>query len=71
MACIVADYLGMETPCYFFYHHKAPYKDSAHFFYVDQLKNLVKKIGEQTGELNRAELEKYIAKGQKIVIICS
>ena len=66
MASIVNDYLGIETPCYFFYHPKAPYKESARSFYVDQLKNLAARIGKQVGTLKTDELEKYVEKGRKI-----
>lgn len=66
MASIVNDYLGLEKPCYFFYHPKAPYKDSSRLFYVDQLKNLAERLGRQVGALKGTELEKYMAKGQRI-----
>ena len=66
LASIVNDYLGLSTPCYFFYHPKAPYKESARSFYVDQLKNLATRISRKFGKLDPTELERYIEKGKEI-----
>lgn len=66
MASIVNDYLGLDQSCYFFYHPKAPYKESSRQFFLDQSKNLAENLGRQVGDLNTKELTKYIAKGQKI-----
>jgi benzoyl-CoA reductase/2-hydroxyglutaryl-CoA dehydratase subunit BcrC/BadD/HgdB len=66
LTSIVTDYLGLEKPCYFFYHPKQPYKDSARSYYRDHLKYLVSRLENQWGPLDRTELRKRIKQGQEV-----
>ncbi|MFH1480649.1 MAG: 2-hydroxyacyl-CoA dehydratase family protein [Pseudomonadota bacterium] len=66
LASIVYDYLGVNKPCYFFYHPKAPYKDSAREYYMEQLKALTSRLEKQLGPLDPLELIKRIKQGDQI-----
>jgi len=66
LASIVYDYLGLDKPCYFFYHPKQPYKDAARVYYRDQLKSLVARLERQFGPLDHAELRRRVAQGQEL-----
>jgi benzoyl-CoA reductase/2-hydroxyglutaryl-CoA dehydratase subunit BcrC/BadD/HgdB len=66
LASIVYDYLGMEKPCYFFYHPKASSRDSSRAFYQEQLTGLISRLEEQLGPLDKSELEKRVHQGQQI-----
>lgn len=69
MASIVNDYLGLDKPCYFFYHPKAPYSGPSRKFYEDQVKELADRIGLQLGPLDLKELGGYREKGEKISLL--
>ncbi|RJR35502.1 MAG: 2-hydroxyacyl-CoA dehydratase [Desulfobacteraceae bacterium] len=66
MASIVHDYLGVEKPCYFFYHPKAPYRDSSRQFYLYELQELIRNLEERFGAMNPADLKKSIDKGREV-----
>jgi benzoyl-CoA reductase/2-hydroxyglutaryl-CoA dehydratase subunit BcrC/BadD/HgdB len=69
LASIVYDYLGLEKRCYFFYHPKAPYRESSRIYYVQELKNLAERLGEQLGPLDLSELKRCVNQGQQIASI--
>lgn len=69
LSSIVYDYIGIEKPCYFFYHPKAPYRDSSRLYYLEQLKALVSQIEKQLGPLSLSGLEQSIAQGQQVASI--
>lgn len=69
MASIVNDYLGLEKPCYFFYHPKAPYRNSSRTYYIEQLKDLVLRLERQLGPLDRAELKRRVQQGQEMAAL--
>ena len=66
LASIVNDYLGLDKPCYFFYHPKAPYKASSRQYYVEQLKALVSRLEKQLGPIEPANLKHRVGQGQKL-----
>ncbi|MFC1534513.1 2-hydroxyacyl-CoA dehydratase subunit D [Thermodesulfobacteriota bacterium] len=71
MASIVNDYLGLNKPCYFFYHPKAPYGESSRIFYKEQLKGLVSRLEEQLGPLDSSELKIRVEQGHRIAALLS
>ena len=66
LASIVNDYLGLEKPCYFFYHPKAPYRASSRDYYLQQLKGLASSLEKRWGPAGAGELEKRVRQGQQI-----
>ena len=66
MASVVHDYIGLDKPCYFFYHPKAPYGDSARDYYQRQVKALAQSLEEICGPIDPAELKHRVAQGQEI-----
>ena len=66
LASIVYDYLGLDKPCYFFYHPKAPYRQSSRVYYLRELKNLADRLGEQLGPLDPSELKRCVAQGREM-----
>ncbi len=66
MASIVHDYLGVEKPCHFFYHPKAPYRDSSRGFYRDELKQLVSSLQKQFGSMGPERLSRSMEKGREV-----
>lgn len=66
MASVVHDYIGLKKPCYFFYHPKAPYRDSAREYYLRQIKALAGSLEEICGPIDPAELKRRVAQGQEI-----
>jgi benzoyl-CoA reductase/2-hydroxyglutaryl-CoA dehydratase subunit BcrC/BadD/HgdB len=66
LASIVNDYLGLDKPCYFFYHPKAPYRPSSRVFYSRQLKDLVLNLEAQLGPMDPKELRARVEQGRKI-----
>ncbi len=66
MASVVHDYIGLDKPCYFFYHPKAPYRDSAREYYQRQVKALAQSLEEIYGPIDPTELQHRVAQGQKI-----
>jgi benzoyl-CoA reductase/2-hydroxyglutaryl-CoA dehydratase subunit BcrC/BadD/HgdB len=69
MASIVYDYLGLDKPCYFFYHPKAPYRQSSRDYYLQELKNLADRLGEQLGPLDPSELKRRVAQGREMASV--
>jgi benzoyl-CoA reductase/2-hydroxyglutaryl-CoA dehydratase subunit BcrC/BadD/HgdB len=66
LASIVKDYLGLEKPCYFFYHPKAPYRPSSRAYYLEQLKGLASFLEKRWGPVGSDELEKRVKQGQQL-----
>ena len=66
LASIVNDYLGMEKPCYFFYHPKAPFRDSSRIFYMEQLKGLAALLEKQLGPLDFFRLKQCVEQGRQV-----
>jgi benzoyl-CoA reductase/2-hydroxyglutaryl-CoA dehydratase subunit BcrC/BadD/HgdB len=66
LASIVNDYLGIEKPCYFFYHPKAPYKESSRWYYIKQLEDLALRLEKQFGPLNHHEFKKKVEQGEDL-----
>lgn len=69
LASIVNDYLGLDKPCYFFYHPKAPYRASSRQYYIEQLKALVSRLEKQLGPIDPAQLKHRVAQGQKLAAL--
>jgi benzoyl-CoA reductase/2-hydroxyglutaryl-CoA dehydratase subunit BcrC/BadD/HgdB len=66
LASIIRDYLGPDKPCYFFYNPKAPYRDSSHHYYVEELKGLVSRLEKQLGPLDLSELNRRTEQGERV-----
>jgi benzoyl-CoA reductase/2-hydroxyglutaryl-CoA dehydratase subunit BcrC/BadD/HgdB len=66
LASVVNDYIGLDKPCYFFYHPKAPYGPPARAYYVEQLKALAKALEPLTRPLDLAQLKRRVAQGQEV-----
>ena len=69
LASIVNDYLGLEKPCYFFYHPKAPYGISSRHYYIEQLRAFVSRLEKQLGPIEPAELKHRVAQGQEMAAL--
>ncbi|MGD9031380.1 MAG: 2-hydroxyacyl-CoA dehydratase family protein [Desulfobacteraceae bacterium] len=69
LASIVNDYLGLEKPCYFFYHPKAPYRTSSRQYYIEQLRSLVSRLEKQLGPIEPAQLKHRVGQGQKMAAL--
>jgi benzoyl-CoA reductase/2-hydroxyglutaryl-CoA dehydratase subunit BcrC/BadD/HgdB len=69
LASIVYDYLGLDKPCYFFYHPKAPYRRSSRVYFLEELKNLADRLGEQLGPLDPSDLKRCVGQGREIASI--
>lgn len=69
LASIVKDYLGLDKPCYFFYHPKAPYKASSREYYIEQLRALVSRLEKQLGPIEPAQLNRRMGQGQKLATL--
>ncbi|MCF8128024.1 MAG: 2-hydroxyacyl-CoA dehydratase family protein [Deltaproteobacteria bacterium] len=63
LASIVNDYLGLEIPCCFFYHPKAPFGKSTRNYYYNQLKSLAGVLEEHLGPLDLDELKRRVDQG--------
>lgn len=66
LASIVNDFLGLEKPCYFFYHPKAPYSDSSRRYYLGELKGLASSLEKRWGALDPSELRLAVEKGREL-----
>ncbi|PKN64048.1 MAG: hypothetical protein CVU57_16735 [Deltaproteobacteria bacterium HGW-Deltaproteobacteria-15] len=66
MASIVHDYLGVEKPCYFFYHPKAPYRDSSRKFYRHELKELITSLERQFGPMDPEGLKQSLERSREV-----
>ena len=69
LASIVYDYLGLDKPCYFFYHPKQPYKESSRTYYLENLKILVSLLEKQFGPLDHEELRRRVRQGQELAAL--
>ena len=65
LASIVNDYLGLDKDCYFFYHPKAPYKESSRRYYLEQLKGLVTRLEKRFGPMDPSFLKQKVEQGQQ------
>ncbi|MEW6665724.1 MAG: 2-hydroxyacyl-CoA dehydratase family protein [Thermodesulfobacteriota bacterium] len=66
LASIVHDYLGVQKPCYFFYHPKAPYSDASRRFYREELQDLVSRLERPLGPLDPSELKRRVEQGREM-----
>jgi benzoyl-CoA reductase/2-hydroxyglutaryl-CoA dehydratase subunit BcrC/BadD/HgdB len=66
LSSIVNDYLRTGKQCYFFYHPKAPYRESSHRFYIQELKALASHLEDQVGILDYSQLQQSIEKGETV-----
>ncbi len=60
MASVINDYMGPGTPCYFFYHPKAPYSPAALKYYLAQLKELAASLQDHGHPLDKSRLRQAI-----------
>lgn len=66
LASIVNDYLGVEKPCCFFYHPKAPYRPSSRLYYMEQLRALAAFFERRWGPAESGALERRLKQGQQV-----
>jgi len=66
LASIVCDYLGINKPCCFFYHPKAPYRKSSRIYYLEQLKGLASRLEKQLGPLDPSKLKQGVEQGREV-----
>ena len=66
LASVINDYMGPNVPCYFLYHPKAPYSRGVRTYYKAQLKDLVKRLEAQLGELDPGRLKQAIESSNRI-----
>ena len=69
LASIVNDYLGLETPCYFWYNPKAPYGAGSRRYYADQLKLLIRQLEELLGPMEPDALRFRVAQGRHLRVL--
>jgi len=69
LASIVYDYLGLNKPCYFFYHPKAPYRRSSRTYYLEQLRSFVSRLERDMGPLDGTELKHRVEQGHHLFAI--
>jgi benzoyl-CoA reductase/2-hydroxyglutaryl-CoA dehydratase subunit BcrC/BadD/HgdB len=70
LASIVNDYLGLKIPCYFFYHPKAPYRNSSRRYYTEQLRTFAADLSERFGSLDPSKLRRCVEVSQRIAEAC-
>jgi len=63
LASVVNDYLGLEIPCCFFYHPKAPFGKSTRDYYTNQLKSLAGVLEGHLGPVGSDELKRRVTQG--------
>ena len=63
LASIVNDYLGLEIPCSFFYHPKAPFGKGSRDYYLRQLKSLTGELEKQFGPMDPHVLKRAVDQG--------
>ncbi|MBI4798762.1 MAG: 2-hydroxyacyl-CoA dehydratase [Desulfarculus sp.] len=66
LASVVNDYIGLDKPCHFFYHPKAPHGAAAKVYYQEQLKALARGLEPLAGPLREDELKRRVAQGQRV-----
>lgn len=69
LSSIVNDYLSIDTPCFFFYHPKAPYHESSRRYYRKQLDHLKFRLESHFGPLDTKQLKHSIQQSRKIAIL--
>lgn len=69
LSSIVNDYLELGKPCYFFYHPKAPYRESSRRFYIEQLRGLAAQLEDQVGAFDYSRFKQCVEKGEKVASI--
>lgn len=65
LASIVNDYLGLDKPCFFFYHPKAPFNESSKWYYLKQLKDLASRLEERFGPLDADVLTRCLRQAEE------
>jgi benzoyl-CoA reductase/2-hydroxyglutaryl-CoA dehydratase subunit BcrC/BadD/HgdB len=65
LASIVNDYLGIDKPCFFFYHPKAPLRNSSRWYYLQQLKELALRLEERFGPLDLDNLKHCLRQAEE------
>ena len=63
LASIVNDYLGLEIPCCFFYHPKAPFGKGSRDYYLSQLKSLTGELEKLFEPVDPHELKRRVGQG--------
>lgn len=66
LATVVNDYIDLNKPCYFFFHPKAPYRQSSRDYYYNQLKRLAAELEPQFGPLDNDKLALAVNQGAKV-----
>lgn len=66
LASLLNDYLELPAPVLFFYHPKAPFRESAREYYLQQLKILDEKLAARFGPRAEGSLAQAVAWGQRI-----
>jgi benzoyl-CoA reductase/2-hydroxyglutaryl-CoA dehydratase subunit BcrC/BadD/HgdB len=66
MAAVVNDYVGLDKPVFFFYHPKAPYRESSRAYYRAQLQRLAGELAASFGPTDEAELARRVRQGQDL-----
>jgi len=69
MASIVYHYLGLDKPCYFFYHPKALYRPSSRPYYLEQLKSLATRLERDLGPMDTTELRRRVEQGRHLAAL--
>jgi benzoyl-CoA reductase/2-hydroxyglutaryl-CoA dehydratase subunit BcrC/BadD/HgdB len=63
LASIVNDYLGLEIPCCFFYHPKAPFDKASRDYYLSQLKSLTAELENHFGPMDPDAFKQRVDQG--------
>jgi benzoyl-CoA reductase/2-hydroxyglutaryl-CoA dehydratase subunit BcrC/BadD/HgdB len=66
LASVVHDYIGLDKPCWFFYHPKEPHRASAHEYYLRQLELLDQALARELGPRAEGALEQAVEWGRRI-----
>lgn len=66
LASIVHDYLEIRKPCHFFYHPKAPYRESSRRYYREEIRDLIGSLERQLGPLEPSELKHRVDQGREV-----
>jgi benzoyl-CoA reductase/2-hydroxyglutaryl-CoA dehydratase subunit BcrC/BadD/HgdB len=69
LSSLVNDCLKLHKPCYFFYHPKAPYRDSSRRFYMKQLREFASQLEGQFGALDYSHLRQCVEQGHKVASV--
>ncbi len=69
LASIVHDCLDLDKPCHFFYHPRAPYRESSRQYYREALNKLIFGLEKHLGPLDPAELKRRVQQGQQVAAV--